>query len=495
MPRSFRTFAFALAALFVSAGMAQTLRAGLAAQPDTLDPHATSATSSFQTMNSIYDTLIDVDQSSELVPGLARSWTISDDGLTITFELVEGVMFHNGDEMTSADVKATFERILDPDTASPKEIEYRNISAISTPDDHTVVFELSEVTPALLSAIASGWGAILPASLIEADHDFANDPVGTGPFEFVRWVRDSSLELVRFDDYFRGPAAIDGVHITFVSDSAIQLQGLTSGQFDVIDQPAAADIPLIEANPELATSISPSGLVLVAAMNSRREPFGDVRVRQALNLAVDKEVIMEVAYGGGFLTGTFMEAGSPWVPADLEPWPHDPERARELLAEAGYADGFSFTLTLPQLYDAHILAGQIIQSQLAEIGVTADIEIVEWGVWLNEVYSNDYDFDMTVVGHTGKLDPTGRVGGYSDDDNYVGFSTPELAELITTAAVTPDQDVRRELYGEVLWIMHEQAPWVFLGTPNARTTTRANIEGFWITPLLDSFNFYDVVIN
>ena len=495
MKRRLTIVATLLVALAVPLASAQTLRAGLAAQPDTLDPHATSATSSFQAMKSIYDTLIEVDRSGELVPGLAESWTISDDGLTITFNLVEGVKFHNGEELTSADVKATFERILDPDTASPKEIEYRNISSIDTPDDHTVVFSLSTVTPALLSAIASGWGAILPATLIEAGHDFANDPVGSGPFEFDRWVRDSTLELVRFDDYFRGPASIDGVHITFVSDSAIQLQGLTSGQFDVIDQPAAADIPLIEADPQLSTSVSPSGLVLVAAMNSRREPFGDVRVRQAMNLAVNKEIIMDVAYGGGFLTGTFMEAGSPWLPADLEPWPYDPERAQELLAEAGYPDGFSFTMTLPQLYDAHILAGQIIQSQLAEIGVNAEIEIVEWGVWLNEVYSNDYDFDMTVVGHTGKLDPTGRVGGYADDDNYVGFSTPELAELITTAAVTPDQDVRRELYGDVLWIMHEQAPWVFLGTPNARTTTRANIEGFWITPLLDSFNFYDVVIH
>ncbi len=358
-----------------------------------------------------------------------------------------------------------------------------------------MVFELSEVTPALLAALASGWGAILPESLIDAGHDFANEPVGTGPFSFVRWVRDSTLELERFDDYYRGPASVDGVEVTFVSDASVRLQGLTSGQFHVITAAAAADIPLIEANPDLATNISPSGLVLVAAMNSRREPFDDVRVRQAMNLAVDKEIIMEVAYAGGYLTGTFMEAGSPWLPDDIEPFPFDQERARELLAEAGLAGGFSFTLTLPNLDPAHITAGQILQAQLSEVGITANIEIVEWGVWLNEVYSGDYDFDMTVVGHTGKLDPAGRVGGYADADNYVGFSTPELAELISTAAVTADQDVRADLYGQALHILHDNAPWLYFGTPNTRTTTRANVEGFWITPLLDTYNFYDVTID
>ena len=495
MNRTLRILAASALSLALTTGFAQTLRAGLAAQPDTLDPQVTSATSSFQTMKSIYDTLVEVNRDGEIVPLLASGWEISEDDLTWTFHLNEGVLFHNGEELTSADVAATFRRIVDPDLASPKSVEYEGITNIDTPDPYTVVFELAQPNPALLASLASGWGAILPASLIEAGHDFANDPVGSGPFTFTSWVRDSSLELARFDDYFRGPAQIDGVSMTFVTDSSIQLQGLVAGQFDVIDQPATADIETIEANPDLTTTVSPSGLVNVAAMNTRRAPFDDVRVRQALNLAIDKDVVNTVAYGGGFQTGTFMEAGSPWMPEGLEPWPYDPEQARELLAEAGYPDGFTFTMTLPQLYDAHVLAGQIMQAQLAEVGVTANIEIVEWGVWLNEVYSGDYDFDVTVVGHTGKLDPTGRLGGYADADNYVGFSTPELAEALNAAAVTSDPEVRGELYDEALWILHDNAPWIFIGTPNARTTTRANIEGFWITPLLDSFNFYDVTIN
>ena len=486
----------ALLALSLAAGAsAQTLRAGVAAQPETLDPQTTSATSSFQTSHSIYDGLVRVDPDGEIVPLIASDWDISDDGLTWTFTLNGGITFHNGDTLTSADVAATFERILDPDLASPKVDEFETISSISTPDDHTVVFELSESTPSLIAAFASGWGAILPAGLIEADHDFGNDPVGSGPFAFKRWVRDSSLELETFPDYFRGAAEIDGVTLTFVSDSSIQLQGLLSGEFDVIDQPATADLESIEANPDLTLNSFASGLVNVAAMNTRREPFDDKRVRQALNLAVDKETVMGVAYGSGFLTGSFMEFGSPWLPDDLEPWPYDPEQAQELLAEAGYPDGFSFTLTLPQLYDAHILAGQIVQSQLAEIGVNAEIDIVEWGVWLNEIYGGDRDYDMTLVGHTGKLDPIGRLSGYEDDSNYVGFTTDRLGELLDLAAVEADLEEREALYAEALWILHDEAPWIFLGTPYVRATTKANVEGFWLTPLLDTFNFYDVVIN
>ena len=484
-----------LASLLLLSAGAQELRAGVAAQPETLDPQATSATSSFQTTKSIYDTLVEVDRDGNIVPSLATGWEISADSLTWTFALNSGVAFHNGDIMTAEDVISTFERILDEDFASPKYAEFENIASVTAPDPHTVVFTLGEPTPALLSALAAGWGAILPASLIENGHDFGNDPVGSGPFRFVQWVRDSHLTLERFDDYFRGPAGVDSLRLVFVSDSAIQLQGLITGQFHIIDLPAAADIPQIEAHPDLVTSTGPSGLVIVAALNGRHPPLDDVLVRQALNHAVDKEVIMEVAYGGGNPVGTFMEYGSPWLPADVAPYRYDPERARELLAEAGFASGLELRMLLPQLYPPHVLAGQIIQAQLAEVGVTARIEIVEWGVWLSEVYSDPYDFDITVVGHTGKLDPTGRLGGYDTDTNYVAFEDPELTALLHEAAVSPDWDHRASLYADALRILHDQAPWIYLGTPDNRVTHRAEVEGFWVTPLIDTWDFRSVSIN
>ncbi len=234
----------------------------------------------------------------------------------------------------------------------------------------------------------------------------------------------------------------------------------------------------------------------MAALNTRNAPLDNVLVRRALNYAVDLDVINEVAYGGaGTPIGTFMEAGSPWTPDDIQPYPYDPEMARQLLAEAGYPNGFTVRMHLPQLYNAHVLAGQIIQAQLQEVGVQTQIEIVEWGVWLNEIYGGPRDFDITVVGHTGKMDPTGRLGGYMSDSNYVGFSDPRLTEVLTEAAVSTDWDHRRELYGEALRILHDQAPWIYLNTINNRLTYRSNVEGFWLTPLLDSWNFDSVVIN
>jgi peptide/nickel transport system substrate-binding protein len=487
--------ALSVLVLLLNSALAQALTVAVSAQPDTLDPQATAATSAFQTTKSIYDTLVEVAPSGEIVPALALGWEISADSLSWTFQLRDDVLFHTGEVLTSNDVRATLERARDENFASPKAAEYKTITGILTPDEQTVVLTLSAPTPALLAGLASGWSAILPASLIEAGHDFGNDPVGTGPFRLQRWVRDSFIELVRNDAYYQGPAGVESVTIRFVNDSAVQYQGLLAGEFDIIDQPASADFPLIESNPDLVLSRGPSGLVNVAAMNTRRAPFDDVRVRQAMNYAIDKEVINEVAYGGGYLIGSFMEYGSPWLPDDIEPYPYDPEQARALLAEAGYADGFSFDMALPQPYDPHILAGQIMQSQLAEIGVTANIRIVEWGVWLSEVYSGPFDYDMTVVGHTGKLDPTGRLGGYARDTNYVGFSTPELTKVLEQAAISSDWDERAELYGTALRILHENAPWVFLDTPFTNIAHQANVSGFWVTPLLDTYDYRSVTIN
>jgi peptide/nickel transport system substrate-binding protein len=488
-------FAPILLTAFAGSALAQSVTMAMSAQPDTLDPQATAATAAFQVTKSIFDTLVEPDRTGELVPALAESWELSEDGLTWTFRLRQGVTFHDGSELDSEDVRASLERIMAEETASPKANEFASIERIETPDAHTVVLQLSAPTPALLATLASGWGAILPAELIATGHDFGNQPVGTGPFRFERWVRDSDVRLVRFDDYYQGVPQVETVTIRFVQDPAVQLQGLLAGNFDIIDSPAASDHPLIEADPNLVLVRDPSGLVLVATINTRREHLADARVRQALNHAVDKELVLEVAYGGGTPVGTFMEAGSPWYPEDIEPYAFDPERARALLAAAG-VNGLTIDLVLPQPYDPHINAGQMIQSMFADVGVTAEIRIVEWGVWLGEVFRGPRNFDMTVIGHTGKLDPTGRLGGYeAAENNYAGFEDPRVSALLEQAAVSADWEERAELYAEVLRIMHEQAPFVYLGTPFTTYAHRSGVDGFWVTPLLDTFDFREVTVE
>ena len=477
--------------LLLPTASAQELVMAMSAQPETLDPHITSATSSFQITKSLYDTLVEPNQTGELVPALASSWAVSDDGLTITFNLVEAT-FHDGTALDSADVQATLERLLAEDTASPQADEFQTITAIATPDAQTVVLTLSEPSPALLTSLASGWGAILPAEKIAEGHDFGNDPIGTGPFTLATWVRDSNVVLTRYADYYQGPAASEQVTVRFVADSAVQLQGLLAGDFDIIDTVASADIPTVMAEEDVELVQEPSGLVLVAAINNRRPYLADPLVRRAFNHAVDSETVLEVAYGGGTPVGTFMEAGSPWYPDSIEPFAYDTDLAQTLLAEAGFPEDQVLDIALPQPYETHITAGQIVQAMLSDVGIDSELRVVEWGVWLSDVYRGDNDYDITVIGHTGKLDPTGRLGGYGDPaGNYLGYDSETVTTLLAQASQASAVSTRSTLYDEALVAMHEDAPFIYFGTPFRNHAKRTEVEGFWMTPLLDTFDFHE----
>jgi peptide/nickel transport system substrate-binding protein len=309
-------------------------------------------------------------------------------------------------------------------------------------------------------------------------------------------VRDSFVRLEANPDYYAGAPEVEEVVIRFVADTSVQFQGLQTGEFDIAVDVAAVDWPAIESDARFVLEQGPSGLALVSALNTRRPYLEDPRVRQALNLAVDAETVLEVAYGGGFPIGTFMEAGSPWLPETILPYPYDPERARELLREAGVPDGWTLDMALPQPYDAHITAGQVIQDMLGEVGVNVEIRVVEWGVWLGEVYTNARDFDMTVIGHTGKLDASGRLGGYGQSDRtYHGYDNPELAEMVQRAAVISDPGERAEIYAEVLTTLHHEPPFIYIGTPFTTFARNASVDGFWITPLLDTFDLRALTVD
>ncbi len=487
-----RSLAFALAVALIASllgtAAAQTLTMAMAAQPDTLDPQVTSATAAFQVSKSIYDTLVEVDRNGVIVPALAESYEVGEDALSYTFHLT-GATFHDGTAFDATDVVATLERMLDPATASPKLSEFAAITGVEATDGSTVVVSLSQPAPALLASLASGWGAMLPSEKIASGHDFGNQPVGTGPFSFVEWQRDNAITLNAFADYYQGAPQVDQVVIRFVPDSAVQLQGLLTGEFDVVDTVASADQATVEADPNLALVRDPSGLALVAALNTRREALADPLVRQALNYAVDSQTVLDVAYGGGTPIGAFMEAGSPWLPDSIQAFEYDPERAQEMLAEAG-ASGLSLDMALPQPYEQHIQAGQMIQDYLRDVGIDVQIRIVEWGVWLSDVYGGGHDYDITVIGHTGKLDPTGRLDGYgTGSENYPGFDDPEMAAWLEAGSQETDTDARRAIYANVLQRMHDGAPFIYIGTPNRTHARKANLEGFWITPMLDSFDF------
>ncbi|MFP4376628.1 MAG: ABC transporter substrate-binding protein [Spirochaetales bacterium] len=473
----------------------QELDFGLSGNPDTLDPHATSGTLTFQVIRSFYDTLVEPNREGVLVPALAESWDVSTDNMTWTFTLRDGVRFHNGDELSAADVKATFERLMSPEVASPKAAEFAAIEEIRTPDERTVVFELSRPAAPLLASMASGWGAILPASLIASGHEFATAPVGTGPFEFVEWVPDSRIVMEQFEDYWVADAPnLERVTINIIPENSVQVQALMSGELDAIDSVNPQDLPMLEANDAVAVQQDLSALVMVLAMNTARQPLSEVRVRQAVNRAIDKQAVMDVAYGGGETVGTFMDVTDPYYVDFTSLYSYDPQGASALLEEAGYDPSEPLVMALPEIYEAHVRAGEMYQEMLEDAGFNVELRLVDWSTWINDIFRGG-NYDFTVIGHTGKLDPDGRLGGYGTEANYVNWINEEAAALIEEASQTVEFEERKVLYARVLELMAQEVPHAYVGTSYRYLGRRSNVEGLYQDPKLDTFDFRYVEIE
>ncbi len=463
----------------------------LSGGPDTLDPQATAATLAFQVNKSLYDTLVEPDDQGKIMAGLAESWTVSGDGLAWTFKLRPGVKFHHGKYLEASDVKATFERILDPATRSPKHGDFGKIQSIEVADPLAVRFILSERFAPFLASLAQGWGAILPADLIARKHDFATQPVGTGPFRLAEWQRDSFIRLVRFDDYFiRGQPQLREILIRFVTEPAVKVAGLLSGDFDVVDDVPFLDAPRVRANPQLRVVRRITSLINVLAINNGGGPLRDLRVRKALWHAIDRTQVVHTAYGDEAVpSAVFMDVTSPYYVDLGDPYQFNPDRARRLLAEAGYGTGLTLDLALPQPYANHILAGQLVQAMLAKVGITVRPRTVEWGFWLSRVFGGG-EYDLTIIGHTGKLDPDGRLAGFGDPSaNYVKYENQKVGDLIHAGRITASVDLRKRIYGEALKLMTNDAMMVFLGTPIQYVAMHGNVRNFRQLYAIDTYDF------
>ncbi len=477
--------------LSISSASAQvgTLNFALAGNPDTLDPQKTSGTLTFQTVKSVYDTLAEPDMSGKIVPALAERWQVSDDALVWTFFLQKNVGFHNGDKLTARDVKATFERIMNKDTASPKAKEFASIAAIEVVDDFTVIFRLKEPSSPLLASLASGWGAILPEKLIDAGHDFGSQPVGTGPFVLKKWIRDSEILLEKNPAYWmKGYPKLDRIRMNIIPERAVQIQGLISGQLDVSYFIDKDDLPLLEKSRDIQINKSMTALILVMSMNCSNPVLRDARVRQAINHAIDKQKVLDVAYGGGTPIGTFMDVGNAYYKDFTDLYPYDPEQARKLLADSGVGRDTVFELYLPQNYELHVKAGEMYQEMLRKVGLNVKIKLVDWSTWISDVYRGA-KYDLTVIGHTGKLDPDGTLAGYGTDGRYVKWINARSAELISQARKVSGFENRKRLYDEALEIMAREVPFMYLGSSFRYTAIRSNVSGFRMTPKLDTFDF------
>jgi peptide/nickel transport system substrate-binding protein len=503
MQKLLKITTYLVLSLFVIGGLiavsdiaeAKTLNFALSGSPDSLDPQKTSGTLTFQTVKSVYDTLAEPDMNGKIVPALAQRWEVSDDALTWKFYLRKGVVFHNGDKLTSKDVKATLQRITDKATASPNAKEFGGISAIETPDDYTVVLKLEKPHSPLLASLASGWGAILPKGLIDSGHDFAAKPVGTGPFKLKEWVRDSRIVLVKNSTYWmQGLPKLDQVIMHIIPERAIQVQGLISGQIDVSYIINQDDIPMLQASPDVKLEKPLTALIMVMSMNCSHPVLKDIRVRQAINHAIDKQKVLNVAYAGGKPIGTFMDYSNAYYKDFTGLYPYDPEKAKKLLAEAGVGKDTTLELSLPQNFEPHVNAGEMYQAMLTKVGLNVKIKLVDWSTWISDVY-RAAKYDLTVIGHTGKLDPDGTLAGYGTEGRYVKWINPRAAELGQKAKTIAGFENRKKLYDEVLELMAKEVPFMYLGSSYRNIAFRKNVSEFRMTPKLDTFDFRWTTLN
>jgi len=464
----------------------QQLNFAISVDPDGLDPQRTVAASSFQVTNNIYDTLVKVTPAGEYVPGLVESWEVSEDGLTITFKLVEGISFHNEAPFNAEAVVASFDRLKDD--ASPRGLDYANITSYEAISEYEVEFVTEELDVELVSSFAYPWAAIVEASVGD---DLKNNPVGTGAYKLQEWVPQQRLVLEAYDGAMV-TAQIPVVNFVTIPDASARVLAFQSGEVDIMGI-SGDQVSLFEAAEGFKIVESQSNALQLMAMNLENEYLSNPLVRHAMNLAVNKDVLIEsIWYGYGNKIGSHYPPILKGHVDHSEAYAYNLEEAKALLAEAGYPDGFTITMDLPSDYQAYVDAGQVIASDLAQIGITVETNIVEWAYWLEEVYTGR-NYDLTVVGHTGRLDPFVLLARYDSEsgENYFNYSNERVDEILRSVKQVQDEQERLDLYAEIQAILAEEVPALYIQSPVSLMIMDESLEGFEVYPL-DIYEIKDV---
>lgn len=463
-----------------------TVIIAVSTEPPSLDPTTNAAAAIDLILNqNVFEGLVRVTAEGEIKPALAASFDVSEDGLTYTFFLRRGVLFHNREQFGASDVVATFTRNLDVATGHPNRKFYVNIEEITAPDPYTVVFHMARVDAAFLSILALGDSIILPE---QVPANLAHHPVGTGPFQFAEWRVGEYIRLERFAGYHReGLPLLDEVTFRFISDAASKLLALLAGDVDMVARVPAETALAVQGDPRFNIVVGPMNLVQIMAINNERQPFSNLLVRQAIAHAIDRTAIIEgTMFGMGVPIGSHLTPASPYHIDLTELHPHDPQRARDLLAQAGYPAGFSAVITLPQVFEIHVRTGEIIAEQLSRVGIELEIELVEWGVWLSRVFAQA-DYDLTVIGHPGRLDPGAMMLHYGagSEGFYFrrGWENLHLNDLLAEGRTTFDRSRRREIYAEVQTIIAAEAVNFFIQDPYQIFIMNENLAGLRLYPI------------
>ena len=489
MDKTLKAFGLALALTTALAGAALAqpteVRIGVALEPPALDPTAGAAEAiDIVVYQNVFEGLVRIDQNGAVQPGLAESWTISEDGLTYTFKLHGGVTFHDGTSFDAEDVKFTFDRILSEDSVNAHREFYEPITSITVVDPLTIELKLDRQIGRFLFDLGRGDAVIVAPE--SADNN-ANEPIGTGPFAFVQWDKGSRVVLEAYGPYWGEPVHLTKASYVFISDTATMTNALLASDIDGTNNFATEALAVFENNPQFNVLVGTTEGETILSTNNRKPPFDNLKVRQAMAHALDRQAIID-----GATNGYGVPIGAPFAPhnpyyVDLTgTYPYDPEAAKALLAEAGYPDGFSATLKLPPVGYART-SGQIVASQMAAVGIKLQLINVEWAQWLEDVYANK-DFDLTIISHVEPFD----IGNYANPDYYFGYDNPDFQALITTLNGTTDEAKRKELAIEAQTILANDAVNGYLFELAQTGVWNAKLTGMWQNSPIEGLVLRDI---
>ena len=467
--------ATALALATSSAAIAQRtdIVIGMVLEPPHLDPTAGAAAAIKKVgYANIFEGLTRIGPDGAVQPGLAESWEISDDGKVYTFKLHTGVKLHDGADFSAEDVKFSIDRAMAEDSVNPQKGLYSAIEKVEVVDPATVVVTLKHPQGAFLWNM--GWGEAAIVSPASADGN-KEKPIGTGPFKFENWAKGSSITLVKNPDYWGEEVALDKAEFRIIPDAAAAVPALLSGDVHAFsNMPAGDALPQIESDPRFKVVIGSTEGETVLATNNKKEPFDKLEVRQAIAHALNRdEIIAGTPPGLGVPIGSHFAPHHPAYVDLTGTYPYDPEKAKELLAQAGFPDGFSATLKLPPPGYARD-GGQIIASQLRQVGINLEIIPLEWADWLSQVFT-DKNYDLSIVSHVEPMD----IGIYARPDYYFQYQNPEFNAVMEELEITTDEAKRNELYGKAQRILAEDAVNGFLFQLPKVGVWDAKIEGMW----------------
>ncbi|MCL1949172.1 MAG: ABC transporter substrate-binding protein [Turicibacter sp.] len=475
------------------------LTVAMGANPVTLDPSAHTDAPSRIVIGQIFDTLLNVDEDLEIVPGLATEWERIDE-LTVKFTLRDDVYFHNGEPFTAEDVKFSLSRAQ----ASPM---IASLAGDIDPDGFTIlndhqikVSTTIPLSPFLLRMTHPALSMMNESAVVEAGEFVAQSPVGTGPFRFLEWSPGESIMLEAFENYYLGRPASDGLTLRIINEPSGRIIALETGEVDIALDVSSADIARVQDDSNLQLMRQLNFGISYMGFNNSREPFDNVLVRQAISYAIDVPSLVEILNEGvGVVARGAMNQRTWGFNDDIQPREFNPERARELLAEAGLEDGFSTTISSNSESAIRISKATVIANQLREIGIDAEIVTMDWGTYLEAMSNGDHD--MFLLGWSNPLgDPDNALfpmfhtqqAGLGN--NHGRFSNERVDEILELTTRTFDNAERLALFHEAQEILFEEAPWVFLDNTETIVAVSNNVEGFWLRNS-GRFFFSDVYVD